>query len=666
MEQSLNDLLSEALLQWVELTGVNTSKKEALSLGEYELQRSTEELNESWRLDETGITPWMMLRGFAEQYMKEREFSAFNIIFDPAPIQQELNAMRKLHIALEDPLVLNLISSFVEKIRNRATQYGFKDVAGLERLLADKYDLAWIRRDALRSMDRLNIHQFTQGEGDPTPIGLNTHVYEMWNVNSLVRALRGQGIPGITVVLIRDPQALHSFFVFAVKNGDNITILTDKDEEEHPASKRMSRRPDRELQRRAEKHWFPYHLLDLKTTEDGKHMYAEARTAVVPININAVQLAPITDLSPEQFVWLVLLSDLIRDKLWVQNYHTKQLSYTGEMVVEPQALVGANSALVKAGMYTLLEMPALSRQDVTSETTANQWRQKPIAFNQWMIDRYENQVPEDVFNVVGPSNVRRIEDIHGLEQRREFYGSPRENLLEHLDTQNFGTKEKLEKDRIWAARVNQMHAINKLAKDEHEATKKELLIWLHQKLESRGDFFADAAAKGELLGPVFTRGESFDGTKAHITTGKLLHYQIQAKRYGGEYEDSYVYFPSRDKGDMTFTDYAMKTYPCYDRPDVNASIFTIFVPNCPEALAIFLGVPVTELPWQLKNWHPNNIEPYAGNHLLNRLDPIDWVLNNPWGEYKFRVGMSLSKRAYAARRKALNLPPNEVPFQKKR
>jgi len=96
---------------------------------------------------------------------------------------------------------------------------------------------------------------------------------------------------------------------------------------------------------------------------------------------------------------------------------------------------------------------------------------------------------------------------------------------------------------------------------------------------------------------------------------------------------------------------------------VTASIMTIFTPNCPEALSVFLGLPVDKLPWQMQHWYPSGVEPYSGNAILDRCDPVDWVLENPWTRFSFRVGVPFSKRAFNARRKALGLPSKQVPEQ---
>jgi hypothetical protein len=200
-------------------------------------------------------------------------------------------------------------------------------------------------------------------------------VFEFWNINSILRAMQAQDFPGISMCLIRDPMVFESYFVFAVRNGDTLTILTDREEHRAPRAGADVAPAGSDVEQRAERHWFPYELLDLKVSADGKHLYAAQRTSLVRTNVVGVPLKDVSELGPHEFIWAILVFDLIRERFWVQQKLLPEVSYTGEMIVEPQALVGAGSALVKSGQYKYLELPRLTAKDVTEETTAGQWEQ---------------------------------------------------------------------------------------------------------------------------------------------------------------------------------------------------------------------------------------------------------------------------------------------------
>ncbi len=94
------------------------------------------------------------------------------------------------------------------------------------------------------------------------------------------------------------------------------------------------------------------------------------------------------------------------------------------------------------------------------------------------------------------------------------------------------------------------------------------------------------------------------------------------------------------------------------------TVFSSISPTCPAALALIFGVAESDLPWPLQHWFSS--EPYDGNCILDRLDPIDWVLRNPWsdvhqyGHLQLDLAIYLSRSGYHARRKALGLPRREI------
>jgi hypothetical protein len=675
--RTINELVNDCLLKWVEVTNVDLSKTSwtisfhfAGEWTEYDLQVATEELNTSRELDPTGLTTFMMLRGLTESFLKAESYSAYDLIVKPGPVRDRLKALAELRLLVEDPFVVELVEEFLVKIRAAAEEFSFKDRDGLEALLADRYKVGHVRRDALLSMEKLSAHQFTQGKGDPLPIRFNPHVWEFWNVNSPVRALRDQRVPGISTVLIRDPEALHSFFVFGIKNGDVITVLTDKDEEAHPAQKRMSRRPDRQMWERASKHWFPYQLLDLKTTTDG-HTYAKQRAALVPIDAVGLKLKPLGELNPAQFVWTLLMYELIRDKFWRQNYQLPELSYTGEMVAEPESLIGAGSALVRTGLYTPLILDPITPDGVTSKSTAEQWWRQPTYFYHYMVDHYVDNVPADVYNVVGEVQRNRLQRSLKLIGKDHFGATQELVRLETLDPQNFGLRKKLEDDRLWAARHNQMQMIQHAAEKEYERDHKKIAKWWQEHVRANSEFLLNAAARGELTLPVWNGRGNPEEDRKNPFPGDVRDPFVVVKNGLEQYEAKRPqpgsWFSHEYHGDVVLGDWQQRAphHTCCERRGVRATIFTEIQPTCPEALALVVGMKVEDLPWPLQHWHPEWAgEPYDGNCILNRTDPVDWVLTDPWRKQGYRILICHSKRAFIARRKALGITSDlELPCE---
>lgn len=687
--KTTNQLVSQAIQCWIDLTGYSREQRvhrigrEVFGgLGSLDIKRHTEELCASRELDPTGLTTFMMLRGLVEHCLRNENFSAHDLILAPERVEGRLVPMRAVRDLLEHEDVVAIVDSFSDKLREAAKHYGWVgpraqkpdvDTAqhnSLEALLADKFDLAYLRRDALRSLDTLEAHQFTQGAGDPDPPGIGPHVWEFWNMNSVLRAMRAQRVPGVNVVLLRDPEeALRSTFVVAFRNGDNITVLTDRTESPHPLAKYMSRRPDRDLSERAARHWFPYHLLDLKVTEDQKGLYASARTGLVPANAEGVKLAPITELGASCFVWLVLLADLVRERYWKANHHVPELSYTGEMVRVPEALVGSTSALVASGNYTPLDLPPVTSDDLTPEVLVADGGRAPTGIHRWLTERYVDQVPETALSPVGEAEAKLLGAGVPKPRRDSFLmrHEERKPVLRALEPTSFGTAESIRKDRTWLARYNQAKYVNALAREEFDREREAVVAAYKELVLKNADLVLRAAAEGTLTLPSARDKGGFDEA---LTRGPLeaLAWSVGSGWYdafdksdavaSGTYVHGLIVSEKHD-GDVILGEWVGGKWRCHDRPDTVASVFTIVVPTCPEALAVLAGVPVEELPWPLRHWYRD--EPDTGNSILDRVDPEEWVVEDPWRKLKLRVGVTSCRGAVNERRKKMGLSRRDWP-----
>lgn len=663
--RTINQLVNEALVRWAKLVGVDPTKR-MKSLGSWRLEEYLKSLNESRELDPSGLTTFMMLRGLTDELLKDTQFSALQLLTATDVVAANLRPLKHLLDLVESPEVVELIDGFQEQLRGAAKAYGMPEdkKEEFEKLLQSKHALAFVRRDALLSMKHLDHHQFLQGETEEAELKQNNKVYEFWNINSAVAAAFHQKVSGVSLALIRDPEVqLASYFCFLIRNGNTITVLTDRVEGPHPAYNRMSRRPDRNLEDRAAKNWFPYQLMDLKPHEDGKG-YTQVRTGIVRLNTEAWPMAKIGELFPEQFVWVTLMFDLIREEYGRQKKLLPEVSYTGEMVVEPHVLVGPGSAIIKAGQYQPLALAPLTKPDITLEKTAAQWERPSTKHNTWMEERYGERVPDEYLNPVGDQAKHLLESGAGrvskvLAPKKDTWEKSKlvhQVKLEALSAVTFGSKEKLEKDRAWVARTNKMKMIQGLAEEEFERERGNMAKWWHDAVEKNAEFLLDAAARGELKGPVYsTRNPkvTFDHGFEEFKKGNLL-YKQHGKKWG------YMTWPSTSSGDVLLGTYSPDAphYRCYETGQA-ASVFTVFRPTCAASLAFMAGLTLEDLPWAMRHW--TNEAPYSGNSILDRIEPSDWALNNPWQEHmKWYVFIATSKSAFNARRKKLGLPRKDV------
>jgi len=680
MERPLCDIVTDALKRWIEVAGIDLSvldpERKSLSFGEWDQKQEIETLQKMWDLDPSGLTTLMLIRGSFEEFLRDTKFSALDLILGPTDIQETLAPMIAMRGVVEDPDVVELIDSFRTTLKDATEHYGAEFSDDYESWFDDKLAMAQIRRDALLGVENLECHQFTKGDGATRPMGFNRGIYEFWNINSLLGSMRSQIEPGITLCLIRDPvDVLSSYFVFAMKNGDNIIILTDRAKVPHPDFNRMSRSRvkgrSRDFMDRAGKFWLPYDLLDLGASEDQKILYAKARTSLVPFNAKGVRLAEFKDLHPSQMFWLSMMFELINERFWREGRVARQLSYTGEMVVEPHALVGEHGALVREGHYKPLELAPIKAADLKGMHEDKQWQIKPSEFNHWMVERYEGGVPDEALNVVGDNKVPQLVD--SLREQGLLAPDTRDDWekrvvkrddghgVRHLEPTNFGTAEDLDKDRHWAARMNQSRVIQQLAQKEFDKEVEQIRDWYESHVRKREEFLLDAAAKGELVLPAW-KGETFkDGflTTIHSERNEWIR-DIDVLWQTGKVNDVWK---------MPHTDYSKPwgksisfggwdglrdRWLCCER-DVRASVVTGITVNCPEAIAALLQMEVKDLPWALQHLYHGE-PPYHGNPILDRLDPEDWVLKNPWRKLNLHIRIFQSKNALHARRKRLGLP----------
>jgi len=389
----INLYLDKAFEYWLKLTGL-TGAERVWHLGgpnsNWHLKDQTTDIQDSRRRDPTGLTSFMLMKAFVKEYLSAETFSAWDLLQGLSEEQSaRVDLLREVHSFLQQPVIEGYVDDFIDDLRQTIAKYGI-DHEDLESWFTNPYWMALLRRDALKSFELLEAHQFCYGEPGTGKPSYGTEVLEFWNMPSLIRAMSARGKTGgrgINLCLIRDPVAvMSSFFVLAIVNGESLTVLTDRDKAPHPDYKKCTRRPGRSLDRRASQHWFPYDLLDLELSSDGKDLYAKARTGLVPVNAQAVKLSSFDKLFPSNAIWLTLLFDLLKEKYLTNNHKHKQLSYTVEMIRAPHLLAGAQSALVKKGLYEPLVLDPVTHEHMETDTLSEkqQWAHKLHKEFQWM------------------------------------------------------------------------------------------------------------------------------------------------------------------------------------------------------------------------------------------------------------------------------------------
>ena len=699
-------LLDEAFEKWAALVGLDTAASswtiQRDGRGSWEMKEQAEWLQEARRLDDTGVTCFMLFKALVERYIEQETVTALDLIRGLSTEQQErLDALRAMREFLERPTIQEHVSAFIERVREATAHYDV-DHEDLESWLSSDYWMAVLRRDALRSLEKLEAHQFCWGTPAEHEPMYGLEVLEFWNIPSLVRSMQSVGHGGgstVHVCLIRDPAgALHSFFILAVVNGETLTVLTDRDRQAHPGAKDMSRRPDRQLEHRSHRHWFPYELVGLEVSADERKVFAKARSALVPINAQAAPLLPFSKLHPASAIWLSLLFDVIKGRYFKSNHRIPALSYTAEMIRTPELIASAGSALVTSGRYQPLVAPDLTLEDVTTEAVVDQWVSTPTRANQWMLDRYAHLVPQEALNVVGdieldalPGRQARLqiiaeegtfgewdirsgrvpgypEHVKTRGERALFDVALRERGIKKLDPVSFGTAEDMHRDRKWTARANLCRVVQRLAEEEYAETLSSMLYrepdryarpkysgWIAERIYRNLDWIVEMVVRGEWLVSSHHWWELSNGTFEMRHTRHREPRMVNLVRWGlGAHQNwptDSCYSEVRailgrrlQHPAVGLSDYTGSSgrYRCVV-DGATATYHATLAPSDPATIANMLGVTLEELPWQLQVWVHRQPD-CKGNPLLSRLDPADWMLRNPWAGHAWGGGFGSSNQ----------------------
>lgn len=676
------DLLQRGVGLYERLVGVTRDKVSGqFTLGQFDARRQLEALDEALSLDPSGVTAVLLLRYYTEREVGARSFSWLELLRKPE-LAAQLDLPRGILAVIESPMVSAASSEFQAQLAKALTRYEAADRPAVQQLLAQPDNLAFLRRDALRSMQTLRVDQFLDGDNDPEgtlPVYAKV-VHQWWNINSMIEHMTR--LPsGVSLNLIRAPDGYSSYFAFAIRNGGRLFILSDIDPGTHPLQNMMSRRPDRDLARRIARNWFPYELLNLQYTEDGRRLYIEEAskcTALAARQSNTIPLQAVADLDPESLVWVAMMFELILEKFWKQGYRAPALSYTGEMIRQEATLLGAaRTAGLPVPAYEGLGLTPLTKAAITQDTpeVTGALGACPANQNQWMLERYGDQcsaeslnllaAPADVF-LIGDADNLTVKTVSGaaLATAGHFERQDLLNVkhrLHQLNVTAFGTKEQLDQDRIWLARHNWATQVQAAAEKEFTARREEVLAWYRERVQANLPRLLTLVGHGALW-------RRFDeltfGDHASVPTAACY-----SQQGSGHAWLQIMQVRSREEvrgaggcGAGWWQGFALPQAKDHEPPcaftGAKPSYMATFYPVEAEDIAFFAGCSVSELPDVLQ--HFDGVERYTGNSILRRIDPAVSVLDNPWLKLELRVRVGLSKRglkqAQAVKDDALTAP----------
>jgi len=686
----MNNSITQQLELWIEITGVDPTAKE-FRVRDYDVHEMNQELEESISYDPTQLTTAILMKYFLNQYLKNRSLTVKSILDDYDALTALLSKCRELQALLDTEELSELVEDYKQEMKEALTHYGVER-DNVFAYAEDDTRLAFLRRDALRSIETLTVHQFAQGEPDhEKPIMYKT-VNQFWNIDALIQtACRMKS--GISLNLIRDPKSDASYFVFAYRNGGTVGILTDKPRFDYPMQKHMSRTraSGRSFMERIARHHFPYSLMDISYGDNGR-AYVNEKATTTALTMQSVYspMKEIKDLEPDEILWAIMMFSLIEDKMFDHNYKTPELSYTGSMIRSSNIMLEtAKESQLTITNYLTLDAPYLTASDVSTEKMLDEWKNEPTRQYEWIEKRYSHKVPDTMLNTmrddgkeiyllpdhvrkepkfiygIMPSILKKTQTLSGdvettengyqviqlsdqeLEDTLDFCFDLREfqnktEKLHVLDSTIIGTAKEVLAEQRWTARYNMVRLLQIELDREYHERRDEVIRWYQDAVRKNLPNLSRAIAEGELIVPSVI--EHRFASEPADRGGNIFNIHENVKQYGYQVR---LYKWKNDAGSQ---------FGCMVN-DSQASFLATFIPHSADALAVICGCEVSDLPDILQHW--TDIEQYSGNNLLSRLDPLDWVIKNPWAKLNFAVGVYLSKTGYSELRKRHGLKPNK-------
>lgn len=662
------DCIVRALELWVDITGVDPNANGWATSAEWEIKHINDELKESIELDPSKITTMMMLDYFVRDYLSNRTFSVLSILEEYNILTDYLQKSREILDILNSSEVIEAKQAFQNSVIASLQHYGVTNEETFS-LATDLHALAFLRRDALRSMEKLECHQFLQGEPDDAhPIYFDM-VYEFWNINSLIQSMMKIPRSGITLNLIRDPHEMSSFFVFGIRNGGTLSILTDRPKNKYPLAKFKQRRPDRSLASRVWRHHFPYDLMGLEFFDGGRSAYVNQKKsqAIAPYQVNSHPMKKISELNPDEIIWIAMMFSQIDLKFWEQNFKSKELSYTGDMLLNQTVLLSVTKNLpILIDQYQVLQSAPLTNLDLTYDSAFKEdWGGGHSDKNRWMEERYQHQLDSpDLFNLIDDNTDSKLlytaeneEELSEIFRNKYDIGqvghhnimkvqrSTLNNLpfwdertidqmnasLQAMDSTYFGTADEVIANQRWSARYNKAKLIEQAARKEYHERESDIRSWFENAILNNMEFLLSSIAKGELVADknIKTNHENILSLFSKFGDYKFLSRTNSSCLKDYEVHGTKEKYPSK--------------YLCLvnGRP---ASIFAKFNPRNAYDLAVMCGCQFSELPDILQYWRMDGVWTLSSES--SRSDPMESEIRNPWSKINFDVLLHLSKSGY--------------------
>lgn len=616
-------------------TNIFYIKDDRWNSGNYDQTKVLDSAKKTIDSDPTHLTAVSYLEEHALKFFKDVQFNILDILDERESFIFTKNNVAKFIEQLNNQDYIEDKKYFIDIVAMGSKHYGFTDdIEDGEIILA--------RFDSLQSYKNLSINQFLSGgfnEGKPQYI---KQIYEWWNINSLLDY--ATTLPNsISLHLVRHPSLYESYFCFLIKNGANIYILTDHKEHSNPLYSERTRRPDRNFANQISGHSFPYYLLDV-VAEDGElySLESETGTGVVPYQKTTFILSTIDQLHKKNFLWVILMYDLIYQNYFLNEVKLEEMSYTAEMLNKPELLIHkaqSNGLIIQSEPIKFEKISKLSvhTDNIDSKVLGAE------AQTSWLEKRYAHLIDDDALALTGLAEETLKYDFKekSLISSKSSSGLSTDLVtLSKINVSHFSNNESLLADRLYLARNNYVKLLSYHAQIEYDQNKSKFDSWFKKQVDANFDRILDRCkelkanyiydSKKDELRYIFKKDESDSGIGRSIPRNICtLHLNSESYRIGSA---MYSYYK-----------YVNNNFNCFFTGAVAHFVFKIELKTAND-LADCFGLSIDQLPDMLKNFNSYGYRSIS-NSILNRVDPMANI-NTPFDKNPFSFKLYLSKRAF--------------------
>lgn len=469
--------LKEMLDLWIKITGVNPNEKKTHytihfsdRISDWDVEKMNEKIQEALGYDETGLFAEAYLCHYFNEYIKQRGFCLTEYIDNPA-IKDYLNDVCRLYDGLQKSNADKLIMDEAQKAMD------------FYKLKADRlsvFDIAEIRTCANNCMDK-NLHtiQFVSGDTQKDSFKMSRDILMYKNIDALIVSAAEGNIDGVSMAYIRDEkQITNSYFAFVIKNGNNLYLLTDKPVFVHPLQSSYSRCPGRDMHRRIDGNLFPYESVAKIDVSDlwGSGRYG---TRITDNSLSVIlregeeeklckKIGSIDEMNQCEAFWFVLMLALIKERFYDKVAPQMDLSYVGSQINHPDIATTEHSLIVQRVLPSISIKP-ISYDETNALTYDKHYEEKLKSnWNQYIIDRYKDKVPETVLNITHETDTKYLPNTDDESFDIE---------LKQFDIMDVcGTEEEIKYNQKWIGRYNYAKVISEFLRKDYEKNANQIYI----------------------------------------------------------------------------------------------------------------------------------------------------------------------------------------------